>query len=125
MSFLKDLFKKKDEPVKTYADFWTWFIQHEKSFANAVRKGNTIERDFFDKLSPKLEELKDGFFFLAGMLDENTAELVITPDGAVKNIVFAEELVAAAPVIPGWKFTALKPALDIANVRIDFEWLFV
>ena len=53
------------------------------------------------------------------MLDDNTAELVMTADGIIRNIVFVEELVNAAPPIQGWKFTALKPALDIENVRMN------
>lgn len=48
-------------------------------------------------------------------------ELVITADGTVKNIVFVEELVQAAPKIDGWKFTALKPALDIKEVSIEMS----
>jgi hypothetical protein len=51
-------------------------------------------------------------FFLTGMYNDDTVELVLTADGAVKNIVFVEELVNSAPKIEGWKFTALKPALD-------------
>ena len=112
MTFLKNIFSKKEEPIVTYNDFWNWFLKNEKAFFNAVKNGNHIEKDFFDKLSPKLAELKDGFFFLTGMYDANTAELVLTPDGIVKNIVFVEELVNSAPNISGWKFTALKPSVD-------------
>lgn len=116
---LKSIFGKKDAPIKNYGDFWEWFLKNERSFFKVVKKGNNIEKDFFGKLSPKLEELKDGFFFLAGMEDENTAELILTADGAVKNMVFVEELVYAAPKIQGWKFTTLKQALDIENVLIN------
>jgi hypothetical protein len=56
---------------------------------------------------------------LTGMCDDNTAELVLTADGFTKNIVFVEELIAAAPKMDGWKFTALKPALDIKDVSIE------
>jgi hypothetical protein len=45
--------------------------------------------------------------------------LIITADGDVKNIVFVEELVQAAPALEGWKFTALKPAMDIDNLGIN------
>jgi hypothetical protein len=55
------------------------------------------------------------------MLDPQTAELILTPDGVVANIVFVEELVAAAPEIPGWKFTALKPASDIQQTSIGMH----
>ncbi|MEO8150857.1 MAG: hypothetical protein ABI723_24705 [Bacteroidia bacterium] len=119
MSFLKNIFSKKDEPVKSYEDFWNWFHKNEKTFFNVVKEHSNIEKDFFYKLSPKLNEIKDGFFYLTGMYDDNTAELIITADGTIKNIVFAEELVNEAPKIEGWKFTALKPALDIKAVNIE------
>jgi hypothetical protein len=119
MSFLKNIFSKKDEPIKSYSDFWDWFQSNENTFFNVVKNHKDIEKGFFDKLSPKLAELKDGYFYLTGMYDDNTVELVLTADGNIKNIVFVEELVEQAPEIKGWKFTALKPALDIENVCID------
>ena len=108
MSFLKNLFQK-DESITSYSEFWEWFGQNERSFRDAIRGRNNIERDFFDKAAPKLAELKDGLFLLTGTSDENTVDLIVTPDGNVKNIVFAEELIAAAPPIAGWKFFAMKP----------------
>lgn len=119
MTLLKGLLK--DEPIRTYNDFWTWFVKHEKTFFKVIKSQQNIEKNFFNKLSPKLSELKDGFWYLTGMLNENTAELILTADGIIKNIVFVEELVAAAPVIPGWKITALKPALDIDHIAIKMD----
>lgn len=122
MSFLKNVLRRKDEPVKSYSDFWNWFSKHEKDFFTVIssrKESKEIEKDFFDKISPKLGELKDGYFYLAGMFDENTAELTLTADGNTKNIAFVEELVNAAPNIAGWKFTALKPAMKIEDVNIS------
>ncbi|HZX59146.1 MAG TPA: DUF695 domain-containing protein, partial [Mucilaginibacter sp.] len=121
MNFLKNIFSKKDTPVRTYEEFWDWFVANERAFFNAVKnkQKNDTEKDFFDKLSPKLNDLKDGFYFVTGMYDDNTAELVITADGAIPNIAFVEELVKAAPIISNWRFTALKPAMDIENVSIS------
>jgi hypothetical protein len=119
MTFLKKILGAKTVPVRSYEDFWAWFVKHEKTFFRVVKNHDNIEKHFFGKLSPRLNELKDGFFYLTGMFDENTAELVITADGAVKNFVFVEELVAAAPEITGWKFTAHKPALQIKDVNIE------
>jgi hypothetical protein len=118
MSILKQLFSTKQAPIETYNDFWEWFRENERTFFKAVKNHKNIEKDFFHKLSPKLNELKDGFFYLTGMLDDNTVELILTADGTIKNIVFVEELVKAAPAIAGWTFTSLKPPLDIKNVRI-------
>lgn len=119
MSFFKKIFGKKDTPIKSYRDFWNWFQDNEKAFFNVVKNHNDVEKNFFDKLSPKLSELSDGYFYLTGMYDDDTVELVLTADGNTKNIVFIEELVEQAPEINGWKFTALKPALDIKDVTID------
>jgi len=121
MSFFKSISKTKKEPVKSYEEFWAWFKLNEKDFFKVVKNRRNIEKGFFNKLSKKLEEIKDGFFYLTGMYDDNTVELVLTADGDTKNIVFVEELVKAAPEILGWKFTSLKPALDIKNVRIEMD----
>ena len=121
MNLLKRIFGKKDTPIHSNADFWNWFIANEKIFFKVVKKGEHLEEKFFNPLSSKLDELKEGFFYLTGMFDENTAELILTPDGNTQNVVFVEELIADAPEIQGWKFTALKPALDIKDVTINMN----
>jgi hypothetical protein len=121
MSLFKKIFEKNDTPTTSYSDFWAWFQKNEKDFYNVVKSEQNIEKGFFDILTPKLAELKDGYFYLTGMYDDNTVELVFTADGNTKNIVFVEELVNAAPNINGWKFTALKPALKSEDVSISME----
>ncbi len=109
----------------SYVDFWIWFKQEERTFYKVIQERKNIEKGFFEILSPKLDQIKEGIFYLTGMADEETVELILTPDGNVENVVFVEELVAAAPSIKGWQFTALKPALAIENVGIrmqDFEF---
>lgn len=121
MRFLSQFFGGREKDIQSYQDFWDWFQKKERSFFKAVQKHTRIEQDFFDHLSPKLDQLKDGFFYLTGMYDEDTVELVFTPDGNIKNIVFVEELVQAAPPITGWIFTALKPAIDIKGLSINMS----
>jgi hypothetical protein len=96
---------------------------HQQNFHHIVKEmnQNTIQKDFFDQLSPELEKVHAGIFFLTGMSDQDTAELILTPDGVISNIIFVEELVAAAPEIAGWKFTALKPASDIHQTSITMH----
>jgi hypothetical protein len=118
MSFLKNIFGKKAEPIKNNGEFWDWFRGREKSFFNVVKSGKGLENGFFNELSAKLSELKEGYFYVTGMLDDSTVELVFTADGNIKNIAFVEALVSAAPAFNGWKFTALKPAMDIQDVGI-------
>lgn len=122
MGFLGNLFGKKDEPqvqIRSYADFWTWFEQHERDFARVINTNGNIEKHVFDVLHPRLHQLNEDIFYLVGKPGGNTIELVFTVDGKFKSIVSAEELVQAAPLLPGWKFTALKPALD--NITINMH----
>ena len=119
MEFLKNLFGNKDEPIRTYEDFWSWFEKEEKVFYKVVKYGYNIEKNFFSKLSPRLDALKEGYYFLTGMYDDDTAELVFSAEGEIKNIVFVEELVSAAPQLANWRFTALKPELDLEDVNIS------
>lgn len=127
MSFLKKLWgsQKQKMPANenVYTAFWQWFEQHQQDFHRIVAEGSNsdIEHNFFDRLAPELEKVHSGIFFLTGMFDAQTAELILTPDGIIQNIVFVEELIAAAPEIERWKFTALKPESDIERVGINMH----
>ena len=103
-----------------YKGFWDWFLTEEKSFYQVVKNGDqeAIEKDFFDKIAPRLSQINEGYYFLTGMSDDSTAELVLTADGEIRNVVFIEELIHAAPKLDHWKFTALKPAMDIKDVNV-------
>ncbi len=119
MSFLKKLFGKQEATITSNKAFWEWFTTNQLKFYEVIKTGNNIEKHFFDPLSKKLNQLKEGYWYVTGMYDSNTAELILTADGEVKNIVFVEELVAQAPSLANWKFTALKPSLDIKDVSIN------
>lgn len=127
MSFFSKLFGKKgvenpkveEAKIKTYQDFWNWFVKHEKHFHKTIKNHENIEVDFFDKIAPKLNQLKEGIWYLTGMLDDDTADLILTSDGNIKNFYIVEELIEASPQLPNWKFRAHKPSLDIENVNIQ------
>jgi len=121
MSIIRNVFNPKMESTQPYQAFWNWFRKHEKSFFEVVKAGEEIDAKFFNLLSPKLDDVKKGIFFLTGMHNEDTVELILTPDGTIKDIVFIEELIDAAPKIDGWKFTALKPSSDIENINISMS----
>jgi hypothetical protein len=123
MGLLAKLLNRQEKPlaITIYADFWAWFAKNQKAFRKVVENQKNIETDFFDKLQPHLTQVKNGIWFLTGMYDDSTAELILTADGNLATIAFVEELVAAAPALPGWRFTALKPEYGIedANIHMD------
>lgn len=118
MGIFRNLMGTKEIPIKSNDDFWNWFQTKADDFFKIIKNNGNIERDFFNHLLSKLNQLRDGYFFLAGMLDDNTAELIITADGNLKNIVFVEELVQSAPKMTKWKFTPLKPSMNINDISI-------
>ncbi|UII28353.1 DUF695 domain-containing protein [Fulvivirga maritima] len=120
MKLFKSLFNNKGNTIDPYQKFWEWFKKEEKSFYEIIKQGGDIESKVFDKLTPKLNQVHDGIWLLVGMQNNDQAELILTADGFVKNIVFVEELVAAAPSIPNWKITALKPSNEEPlSVKVD------
>jgi len=101
--------------------FWLWFQKYASEFHAVVHNHNNIEENFFDFLVPELARVREDIQFLTGMYDEKTAELIFTTDGNIRNFVFIEDLVNQAPVICGWKFTALKPPMAGGNIGIEME----
>jgi len=108
--------------IESEKDFWEWFSSEQKQILKSVRKQENVE-DLLQKIIDQLHQLNDGLFCLIGMFDSNIAELVITPDGNIKNLAFAEDLVNAAPQMDGWKITALKPAMGFQNLEIEMNGL--
>jgi hypothetical protein len=123
MGFIKRIFGGKEEEViiSSYADFWHWFKKHEKAFFKAVKEHDKVDERFLRKVTPQLAQLGDDFYCVTGMAGDDTAELIISTDGVIKEFVFAEELVAAAPEIKGWKFTALKPSIVVGSMGIKMD----
>ncbi len=121
MGFLNKIFGKQDSVINNYQDFWDWFDKNKKEFHGivATKDANLIEKKFFPALAAKLAQLNDGIFYLTGMADPLTAELVLTADGNPRNIVFVEELADSAPTMPGWLITKLKQPSQGFGVRMN------
>ncbi|WP_462252940.1 DUF695 domain-containing protein [Ferruginibacter sp.] len=122
MSFIKKLFgsKKVRRQISSTAEFWEWFSTEEKILFSAVKTRNQVQ-EYLQKIIDKLQELNPDLYGLIGMHDDITAELVITPEGDIKNIVFAEEIASAAPAMPDWKITALKPEMGFESISIEMN----
>ncbi|MGN6510494.1 MAG: DUF695 domain-containing protein [Chitinophaga sp.] len=122
MSFINRLFgRKHNTDTATHATFWKWFARHDREFYKVLSKGTDIDGRFMDKVIPRLHQLNEHFYCLAGKYDERNVEMVVSAEGDIKSFVFVEDLIAAAPALPGWKFTALKPGLGFAEIRIGMN----
>lgn len=70
-------------------------------------------------ITPVLKQLNSTFNVLVGMLDDHTVDLIITADGHLQGIPYVEQLVAEAPTLPNWKFTAHKPPMGEDPITIS------
>lgn len=113
--------KETSDQNTSYQKFWTFFSENKETFFQVVKTHEDIEEKFLDIIAPELKSINEDLLYLTGMFDENTAELIVTVDGNIKDIVYAEELIEAAPTLENWRFTALKPESDIKNTSITME----
>ena len=122
MNFLKGLFGKSDEAEgdRAYDDFWTWFLKQEKAFAQVLRDRDDVEDKFMKPVAARLKTVREGLYVLVGVMND-VVDLTISADGNVKMIVFAEELVSAAPEIDGWRISALKPPEPMETLRLEMR----
>ena len=128
MGFLQKLMGKHqaivlDKVVHDKNTFWAWFQTQAEAFHHAVITQEKIDTDFFDPLSASLDRMHEGIYFLAGEAEAGVAELILTADGVYRNFAFIEDLVAAAPKLPAWRFVALKPACAIDGFGINMSGL--
>lgn len=116
MGFINKLFGKgvtNKESIaidEKYKEFWNWFDLHKDKFKTTLVNNERVVEDFIEVAGPKLKELNESFNILVGMSGGNLAELIVTVDGSIKDIVFAEDFIDKAPTIEGWNFLANKPA---------------
>lgn len=103
----------------TAGEFWKWFESNQHPYL-FINNDNMLEREeIVNRFGEKLHEFHEGLFFLIGGNPDGPQELIITAEGIKENFPKVEELVNAAPEIPGWKIIAFKPALDSSfGIRI-------
>lgn len=128
---IRNLFSDDRKRISPYEDFWSWFKSREKEFHRVVKLNFNVDGNFFVPLEERLNRVRRGFAFEVCMKDEDVAELVLTAEGKIKNIVFVEDLVAAAPAIPGWEFVASRqeaevdePCVNIGGFDFNSDNLF-
>ncbi|MGH1436367.1 MAG: DUF695 domain-containing protein [Lewinella sp.] len=119
MSFWKKLFSGGEQKMSSYEDFWNWFVQHEPTFYQLVKSNGNIAGEFLGKALPRLRDLREGFHLLTGMPDEEVVELIFSANGDLKNMVFIDEIIAAAPELDRWKFIALRQTMDLETKGIS------
>lgn len=88
--------------------FWDWFRDNSQLLASVAGKNHPV----IETLSERIKEVHESFVFELSGVDVAPHEFIVSGDGIKDMIPFVNRMVAAAPSIPGWKFTAFRPRMD-------------
>lgn len=95
--------------------FWSWLLENQAELAGE----HSELAELLDELLEELHLVDPGLYF---EIESTTRprELVLTAEGHEELFPLVESLVASAPSLEGWEFTALKPAMGFA-FRTNYE----
>ena len=88
--------------------FWQWFKRHHQEYLTLKSKSKKETAYWLNELSAHVHAC---FRFLGYSIEyqpDGIARLTISVNGKAKHFKKAEDLVAKAPIIPGWSFVALE-----------------
>jgi len=104
------MFALKQEPEA--ADFWGWFDDNEALLAEMAVKLDELTmveiEPVLDELALEIHYVDDRLFAELDVAEDGSPVLLITADGDREALLVARELVAVAPELNDWVFTALR-----------------
>lgn len=89
------------------SEFWAWFSEHDADLSAMP----DADAPFWDTALSRLRVVDPGLRFEMSDPIGGEREFVITASGNAALFPLVEAMVSAAPVLAGWVFVALKPAM--------------
>ena len=115
--FLRKTPAKPPEPT-----FWAWFEANEAMLFDFERDRDPV----FDRLAAALKKISTDLAFEFGPKEpDGRRELVISAGGMKSAFPAVEKLVAAAPPLARWRFTAFRPrraqlmTLEFGGLKVE------
>jgi hypothetical protein len=102
--------------------FWEWFNRNNHEYLSLENKSKKDTLYWFNELEAHIHALSKFLHPIIAYKKEQPATLTITANGKAIHFKKAEDLVAKAPVIPGWTFAALEEIQPI-DYMLDQEML--
>jgi hypothetical protein len=97
------------------ASFWEWFVEQDASLSQV----NTHRDPALDGLLSSLQRIDPSLFF---ELCSNATphEFILTVQGDSSKYALADAVIAAAPTLENWVFSALKPPMGF-GFRTEYD----
>jgi hypothetical protein len=95
--------------------FWDWFAANCEQIKTAYETDNV--RWIHTNLSPRLKKIHSALNWEIGPYYQPEQTLVISPT-IWENLPLADRVVAAAPVVLGWRFLSAKPPKEMKHLAM-------
>lgn len=99
--------------------FWQWFEAHHSGYLFLSEVKPDVKEKLMDALMTELHRYHPKLYFETGIREEDVPELIITAEGKRDYFEDVEYLVARAPKIANWKFTAF---IQPQGVEFTMQW---
>src|SRR5262245_60068648 len=108
-------------PDPDQARFWEWFEQNGDRLRTAVFGPQQTARDAaLAELGNAIAAVTPGLILeFDGPADARPRRLIVSADGKPEHVEAVKDLVASAPVLPGWQVVAFRPRMVIDDMAIE------
>jgi hypothetical protein len=102
--------------------FWAWFVNNSDRLA---KKDIASKVGLLDTVQDELHDIDEGLYFELSEPQDGVSEFIITAEGKRELFSVVEAVIAAAPRVAGWQFTALIPpmgfefVIDYGGIKLD------
>lgn len=99
--------------------FWSWFQEYKNELYYLHKYNLEVQSYYFGELTSKLEDYDKSLGYIIKYPETiGKAEMVITANGNPDGQIYVRNLIAQAPNLSNWKFTAfIQPIIDLEECR--------
>lgn len=94
--------------------FWNEFLRHASHWASQIRRGE--QGSVFEDIDGLLGRYDLPFCFDI-TCDDDACQFILSPEGDIAVAAMVDKLVAAAPIIDGWKIFARRQKKPLADAQ--------
>jgi len=104
--------------ASSIARFWSWFTTRADQFEQWQSENST--HPLAGEMQPAVQRLGSGIGWEIGPGHSRPNFLAFTLNGDLGNVQLAQEIIKAAPKIPGWEFRVGRPARPYSDRMVFY-----
>ena len=103
----------EEDEIYDYKSFWNWFVTHERRFVQMLNIDYKSDNEFKSIFMSRLMEVWKECAFYVIRHEDGVYEITFNISNQLRRVVTVEKLVASAPALKNWIFSAFtKPVAE-------------